>query len=224
MQTLVIAATKHEIELFSAENKTADILITGVGVPATCYELLKRLSSKQYGLVIQAGIAGSFNTGIELGESVVVGQDIFADIGMEEKEHFMPICKSGFTDPNEFPYSGGWLVNQNPLLDTCGLPVVKGVTVNKVSDSTLQYRQLTGNFAPGVETMEGAALHYTCLREGISYLQVRSLSNYVGDRDKNNWKMKLSIQNLNETLFRFTHDAGSLRKDEGSTNINPYTP
>ena len=48
--------------------------------------------------------------------------------------------------------------------------------------------------------MEGAALHYVCNSFNVSYLQIRSISNYVGERDKNKWKMKLAIENLNKEL------------------------
>jgi futalosine hydrolase len=50
--------------------------------------------------------------------------------------------------------------------------------------------------------MEGAALHYVCLMEKIPFLQIRSISNYIGERNKKNWNMKESIINLNKELIR----------------------
>jgi futalosine hydrolase len=50
--------------------------------------------------------------------------------------------------------------------------------------------------------MEGAALHYTCLMENIPFIQLRAVSNFVGERDKNKWKMKEAIAVLNEKLRR----------------------
>jgi futalosine hydrolase len=35
--------------------------------------------------------------------------------------------------------------------------------------------------------MEGAALHYTCLMEKIPFMQLRSISNYIAERDKSKW-------------------------------------
>ncbi|MEO7535877.1 MAG: futalosine hydrolase, partial [Ferruginibacter sp.] len=88
MRILLIAATSHEIAPFIADNKGIDILVTGVGVPATIYQLQKKLFNSDYELVIQAGIAGAFSPNLQLGEVVLIGQDTFADIGMEEKTHF----------------------------------------------------------------------------------------------------------------------------------------
>ena len=198
---LLIAATEFEIPLFThQENQQQDILITGVGAAATLYHLQKRLQQIDYDLVIQAGIAGTFNTDLNLGEVVLVGQDTFGDLGMEEKNTFTSIFKSGFVDENEFPFENGWLKNKHELLQQSSLKIVNAVTVNKVSDSILQKQQLINTFDPQVESMEGAAFHYVCLQEKIPFIQIRSISNYVGERDKTKWKIKDAITNLNNEL------------------------
>ena len=48
--------------------------------------------------------------------------------------------------------------------------------------------------------MEGAAFHYVCLQQKIKFLQLRSISNRVGERDKTKWAMKEAIANLNIEL------------------------
>jgi futalosine hydrolase len=50
--------------------------------------------------------------------------------------------------------------------------------------------------------MEGAALHYVCLMEKIPFIQLRSVSNYIAERNKKNWNMKESIGNLNQALIK----------------------
>jgi futalosine hydrolase len=121
---------------------------------------------------------------------------------MEEKENFTPLFDSGLTNKNEFPFENGWLINRNELLDSATSAVVKAVTVNKVSDSELQKRQFIDHFDPAIESMEGAALHYVCLQEHVPFLQLRSISNYVGERDKAKWKLKDAINNLNDHLAK----------------------
>ena len=202
MRILVIAATEFEIAPFIADNKDVEILITGVGVPSTMYHLQKKLPEKAWDLVIQAGIAGSFNYDLGLGEVVLVKQDTFADIGMEEKENFMTIFQAGFAEKDSYPFSDGWLINPNPLFSRSLLPAVKGITVNKVSDSMVQKLQSINNFAPEIESMEGAALHYVCLQERVPFIQIRSISNCIGERDKSKWKLKEAIENLNLALSK----------------------
>ena len=200
MQILLIAATEKEIEPFTATNPKTDVLITGVGVPNTIYHLQKRLHQIDYDLIIQAGIAGTFDQHILLGQTVFVKQDCFADLGIEEKEMYTPIFETGFVDKNEFPFSHGWLVNTSAYLQTTDLSLTKAITVNKISDSALQNQQFIKQFNPEIETMEGAALHYVCLQENIPFIQLRTVSNFVGDRDKTKWKMKEAIENLNSEL------------------------
>lgn len=200
MRILVIAATRFEVEPFIANNKNIEVLITGVGVPATLYNLQKKLFTTTTDLVVQAGIAGCFTDDIELGQAVLVRQDTFADIGMEEKENFKSIFQNGFADKDAFPFRDGWLINSNEILKQSLLPAVKAITINKVSDSLLQKQQAVIGFTPDVESMEGAALHYVCLQENVPFIQIRSISNLVGERDKTLWKLREAITNLNIEL------------------------
>ena len=48
MNLLIVSSTKAEIEPFLKENIDADILITGVGIPATVFHLTKKLLQKKY--------------------------------------------------------------------------------------------------------------------------------------------------------------------------------
>lgn len=201
MQILLIAATAAEIKPFADENELVDVLITGVGVPSAVYHLQKRIHQVDYDLIIQAGIAGGFSAGIALGQVVSVKQDCFADIGFEEKELFTPVFDTGFADKDEFPFTNGWLLNSPENLQYAGLPEVKAITVNKVSDSVLQKQQFISRFNADIETMEGAALHYVCLQEQIPFLQIRAISNSVGERDKTKWNLDVSIENLSKELI-----------------------
>ena len=202
MQILLTAATANELELFINMHANIDILITGVGTPATIYNLQKRLHKVDYDLVIQAGIAGAFSTALNLGETVLVKQDTFGDIGAEENNIFNSFIGSSLINAQEFPYANGWLINASGIPKSSTLKSVKGITVNKVSDSILQKQQLINVFDPQIETMEGAALHYVCLQEEIPFLQIRTISNYVGIRDKKQWKIREAFENLNEELIK----------------------
>ncbi len=199
MQILLIAATLQEIKPITTAKPKMDVLITGVGVPATLYHLQKKLQQKRYDFVIQAGIAGTFTDELTLGETVLIKQDTFADIGAEEKRTYTSFMQSGLINADEFPYKKGWLINEYEIKSKT-FKWVNAVTINKVSDSFLQKMQLIQAFKPKVESMEGAALHYVCLQEKIPFVQVRSISNFVGERDKAKWEINKAIKNLNTAL------------------------
>jgi len=200
MRILLTAATKQEVEPYTIKNKTIDLLITGVGVPSTLFQLQKAIFSLQPDIIIQAGVAGSFSNSLSLGQVVLVKQDAFGDIGMEENKEFTPIFKSNFADANEFPFSDGWLINPSKLFSVSKLKNVKAITVNKVSDCEVQKNQSIIHFSPEIETMEGAAFHFIGLHQKIPFIQLRSISNTVGERDKSKWELKESIGNLNKEL------------------------
>ncbi len=199
---LVVAATKFEIADFITSNKDADILITGVGTPATVYHLTNKLLSKRYDVALQAGIGGAFSNAFPLASVTQINQDAFGDIGIYEKENFHTLFDTGFLQPNEFPFTNGWLRNkQNDFVNTL-LPKAKGITVNKITDDRNAIKAMHTKFDADVESMEGAAFHYVCLQQKINFLQIRSISNYVGERDKAKWKMQEAITNLNVELKR----------------------
>ena len=209
MHILLVSATKFEIQPFFSllENEkyqlngnTIDVLITGVGQIGTTYNLVTWLQNKKADLVIQAGIAGSFTDQVSLGETVLIKQDTFGDVGMEEKENFTTLFDEGFAGKNDFPFIDGWLINTHTILGQSILKNVKAITVNKVSDSLLQKQQLKNHFEPDIESMEGAAFHYVCLKQKVPFIQIRSVSNAVGERDKSKWQMQDAIINLNTEL------------------------
>ena len=200
MNILVAAATELEIAPFMKERNEIETLITGVGIPSTVYGLTKKISGHKYDLVIQAGIAGSFIKGIKKGEVMVVEQDTFADIGASREKKFKTLFQLGFGNPNEFPFTNGWLVNSK-LPDT-GLRKVKAVTVNMIQDKKKTITPLQKKFAAEIESMEGAAFHFVCLQENIPFLQLRSISNKVGERDKRKWEIAYAIEQLNLELIK----------------------
>ena len=200
MNVLVVSATELELEPFIRDEKVCDVLVTGIGIPATMYYLTKLLCQKNYDLVIQAGIAGTFSGSLKKGKVVLINKDCFADVGIYEKGNFNTLFDAGFIDKNEIPFTEGWLVNQHEYLSQATLPLASGITVNKITDDANQVNELFDKFNPGIESMEGAALHFVCLLQKVAFLQLRSISNMVGERDKSKWAMKEAITNLNVEL------------------------
>lgn len=204
MQILIVAATAMEIAPFLARQMTVDHLVTGVGVPACMYRLQKKVQEKKYDCIIQAGIAGSFTRDIALGETVLIKKDCFADLGIFENGRLVSLFDAGFASKNEAPYTNGWLVNERELLQRFSLAKHTGITVNMVTEQRILVDEYVKLYQPAVETMEGAALHYTCLSENIPFLQLRAVSNMVGERDKSKWNITGAVHNLSNHLLEIT--------------------
>lgn len=202
MQILIVSATALEITALRIQKPGLHYLITGVGVPASLYHLQDALRNTKYDLVIQAGIGGSFDEKVALSSVHAIKKDVFADLAIYEKGILQTLFDVGLADPNSHPYSNGWLVNESAILSTTNLPKANAITVNMVTDKPETFDIYKQTFHPLIESMEGAAFHYVCLLQKVPFLQIRSISNYVGERDKSKWKLKESIQSLNETLIQ----------------------
>ena len=205
---LVVAATAKEINPFIELTRTGninnvDILISGIGLTASTYHLAKQLTLKKYDLVIQAGVAGCFDLRIPLGAVVAVKQDAIADQSVVELERLKTLFDLNLVPQDQYPYKKGWLINTNKgVLKKTKLKTIKGISVNQISTSKQMIKFYRDVFDPVTESMEGAALHYVCLMENVPFVQIRSISNYIGERNKKKWDMMDSIMNLNDSLMR----------------------
>jgi futalosine hydrolase len=214
MDILLIAATAKEIEPFfeyyrnTKKTQNIDILITGIGLTAATYRLLKQLQLKRPGIVIQAGVAGCFDPEIPLGTVVVVRRETIADQSVIELKKLKTLFDLKLVPHDEFPFKKGWLENNNDVLKKLKLKKVNGISVNEITTSRHRVRFYEESFQPAIESMEGAALHYTCLMEKIPFIQLRSVSNYIAERDKTKWDMKKSIVNLNKALIQLVETIG----------------
>lgn len=207
MSCLLIAATAKEIGPFLdhhrsiGSNYDIDILIAGIGMTATTWSLAKQLSLRRPEFIIQAGIAGSFDKNISLASVVVVSQDTIADLGVIEMNELKTIFDLNLVSRDQFPFKKGWLVNSSKdLIRKTRLKAVSAISINQITTSKQMINFYRQKFDPVIESMEGAALHYVCLSEKIPFLQIRSISNYIGERDKKKWKIKDAIVNLNREL------------------------
>lgn len=195
MNILLVAATQVEIQpllTHFGEEKLFDILITGVGMVATAFALGQHFHEKKYDLAINLGIAGSFDRNIALGEVVEVTEDILAELGAEDDYQFLTIEELGF---GESAFFASYKLSEMLLLPPKKL---RSITVNTVHGKEKSIQKITERLQPQLESMEGAAFFYACKQSSIPSLQIRSVSNYVEKRNRENWKIGLAVKNLNE--------------------------
>jgi futalosine hydrolase len=179
------------------------LLVTGVGSVATSWAMAKWLSANSKpGLAINIGIAGSFRDSIQTGDVVIPVNECFADAGIEEPERFLTLAEAGLSDPDQFPFTGGRIIADNKYIDSATKIArpVNAITVNSATGSVSTIEKLVRKYNPDIETMEGATFFYICSREKIPFLAIRSISNRVEPRNKNNWNIPLALDKLSEKL------------------------
>jgi futalosine hydrolase len=208
MRVIITAATVAEWmpSFLEMNNRRLRIRFhqSGVGMLATAVSLSKLLAEEKPDLIIQAGIAGCFDETISLGKVLAIRDESLADMGVEEDGKWKDIFDLKLEKSSYHPFErrrlpNPWLADFNLLK----LPEVSAVTINTVTTGKERIQQLIRKYDPVTESMEGAALHYTCREAGIPFLQIRSVSNYIGERNKANWKIREAVDSLNQVLVKY---------------------
>lgn len=211
MKILFVAATAPEAKVLGRNRSLSDEdyylngglriypLVTGIGSVATIWSIVQWI--KKYGkpdLAINAGIGGSFNSDIKNGDVVMPVSECFADLGIDDNNSFRTLFEAGLSNPDEFPFTGGFLISDPKIINKFSpiLNSVKSITVNTASGSDAAIRRLRTKYNADIETMEGASFFYICRQESIPFVAVRSISNMIEPRRRDNWNIGLALDNL----------------------------
>jgi futalosine hydrolase len=218
MKILIVSATYLEIEplllqfsfekevnqklkRYSYNNHEIDVLVPGVGMTCTAYWMGKTLNSKLYDVAINLGLAGSFDDNLTIGETVHITSDQISELGAEDGDSFLSLIDMDLIEDEDYLLNHGKMKNtipiQNQVIDS--LEKVNGITVNTTHGAAISIQKIQELFQPQVESMEGAAFFYACLLEGITCTQIRTISNKVEKRNKDNWDIPLAVKNLCST-------------------------
>ncbi|MCX6281887.1 MAG: futalosine hydrolase [Bacteroidetes bacterium] len=214
LQRLTFTGSEGEyLQQYSFQKHSIDLLVTGIGLTHTAFHLGRQLNKQHYDLAMNVGIAGAYSRNTRIGTVYQVNAEIFGLMGIEDEENYLSLFDLGLLDPDSFPYEGGWLVNNEPPDSAIlkKLPAAKGVTVNMIYTHTDTIETLKRIYQADLESMEGAAFFYACLIGKTPFVEIRSVSNYVAERDKSHWNVPLAIQNLDNTLDRLLRELAQVK-------------
>jgi futalosine hydrolase len=204
-KNLLVAATSAEImdicgpiEPYQLTDINQDwsVLVTGVGIVPTVFNLTKLLTNNNFRFVLNVGLAGAINKQIPLGETVNVVSDEFAFWGSEDNDGFLSVFKTGLQNSDEYPFSNGKILALKSDFDFSFIKKVSGITVQTVTGSVKSIDLLHQLYQADVETMEGAAVFYVASQFNIPSTQIRAISNYVEPRNRDNWKIQEALTAL----------------------------
>ena len=173
-------------------NKRFDVLAAGVGSVSVAVVTARTLSSAEYSLVVCTGIAGGFSGKAEVGSIVVANEIIVADLGTEAAEGFCSLDKLGFGF-TRIQINTNLVDRVTRGLREAKLPVNCGpvLTVSTVTGTVASSVELASR-VPGAaaEAMEGYGVGLAAFDRGIPVLEIRTISNMVGPRDRTAWQIK----------------------------------
>ncbi|OAB41536.1 futalosine hydrolase [Paenibacillus glacialis] len=175
-----------------------DVRLAGVGSPVAAANTATALALGDYSLVISAGIGGGFVGQAELGSIVVASEIIAADLGAETAEGFCSVDELGFGS-SRVSVESNLVTLLTDALHGAGLSVHTGpiLTVTTVTGSSESADALNKRI-PGAtaEAMEGYGVAVAAQIYNVPVLEIRTISNAVGPRDRAAWKMKEAFEAL----------------------------
>ena len=177
-------------------------LVTGIGAVATTFGIAKTKEVGSYDLIVNVGIAGAYSRSFSLGDVLEITKDKFADLGAYDSNGDLhSIYDIGLENPDKYPYTAGCLSAKNIYQGR--LKAVTGITVNSCTGSQSKADELSKKHDADLESMEAAAVIYTAKMLDIDCIVIRSVSNYVEDRNKENWEISLALSTLGMSVSKF---------------------
>lgn len=180
-----------------------DVLAGGAGpaaaAAATAFALASASApaSTPYGLVVSAGIGGAFTPLTPLGSLVVASDIVAADLGADTPDGFLPVTALGFgRDRFTAPPT---LVRE--VAAAAGAAAGPVLTVSTVTGTAERAGDLLAAH-PGAlaEAMEGFGVAEAAARADVPVLELRAVSNAVGPRDRDAWRIGDALAALRDAF------------------------
>jgi len=197
-------------------NMAVKVIFSGPGIVNTTQALTAIVESDRPGLIIQTGSGGAFyESGLNLGDICIATEEIDIHSGVESLSgHFFiddlpfALLKAGSGEyKNRFPVEEKLVTNcyqvLKKVLTPLDIKVEKGpfITVSTITASDNRAAALHECFKPAIEQMEGAAAAHISMLYDIPFLEVRSVSNFVGKRDRQNWNLSMASRNCSRAVY-----------------------
>ncbi|SMF27833.1 MULTISPECIES: futalosine hydrolase [Paenibacillus] len=188
----------------------ADVQLAGVGPAsaaastATALARAGQTADGPYSLVLSAGIGGGFAEVAGVGSLVVASEIIAADLGAETPDGFAGVDELGFGSPR-IAVADELAARWAAALREAGLPVHHGpiLTLSTVTGTAETAQRLAKRYpGAGAEAMEGFGVAEAARQFGVPVLELRAVSNAVGPRQRELWKIGDALQALEQACAK----------------------
>lgn len=217
MRLLIVTAVTAEKEAVArglpADGRlTARLLTGGVGPVAAAARTATALAAPDHpcDLVLSAGIGGGFAPLAPIGSTVVAAATVAADLGVQvpaEPPEPEPGAAPGFRSVAELGFGADRHLPPPELataaaqaLDAVHAPVLTVATATGTEARAAELRDRHPDAA--AEAMEGFGVAEAAALHGVPVLELRTVSNTVGRRDRAAWRIPQALTALTEAVAR----------------------
>ncbi|MGW9207683.1 futalosine hydrolase [Embleya sp. NPDC055664] len=203
MPILVITAVAAERDAVLGGSRSwripgPDVLAVGAGPAHAAAGTATALARGSYDLVVNAGIGGGFPGVAPVGSTVLATRVVAADLGAQTADGFVPIEELGF-GTSGFEADPRLVTHVGDILRAAGVPLATGpaLTVSTVTGTAERAAELAARHAgAAVEGMEGFGVATAAAAHAVPMLELRTVSNAVGPRDRAAWRIPDALRAL----------------------------
>ncbi|MDR9503923.1 futalosine hydrolase [Brevibacillus agri] len=193
-----VAAERDAVMQGLGEDARFTVAVGGVGPASAAASTARALAKAQYDLVVCAGICGGFVGRTEVGSIAVASEIVCADLGAETPDGFCSVDELGFGSAR-VPVAGELAERVERAMQKAGLPVGRGpiLTLSTVTGTAETAQALADRMPEALaEAMEGYGVAVAAHAAGVPVLEIRTVSNAIGPRDKSAWRIKDALEAL----------------------------
>lgn len=197
-ETICCVATELECARLRAAG--VPVIVSGVGAVNAAAELAIYLATQGALRVVVCGVGGAYpESGLAIGDVVCAESENYGDLGVTAPDGFLDMAALGF------PVVAG----EPPIYNRLSLDLFPTerrapfVTLNNCTGTNEAAREMAQRTGAAVESMEGAAFVHVARRFGVDAAEVRGISNMVGDRDTDAWRINEAADAAQEALIEW---------------------
>ncbi|HYQ48223.1 MAG TPA: futalosine hydrolase, partial [Thermodesulfovibrionales bacterium] len=190
--------------------------ISGIGKVNAAHMATRLIHAYSPSLMMNIGVGGAYpSSGLEIGDVAIAEKETYADEGVMLKDGFhgteligIPLLKKGRRKYfNEFPFDQRLVGKAVKTLAFRPPPFAVRTgpfaTVSTCTGTAKRAREIEWQIHAICENMEGAAVAHICAIYGVPLMEMRGISNMVGDRDRSGWDVRLAAENCQTAALQF---------------------
>ncbi|MBF0452546.1 MAG: futalosine hydrolase [Candidatus Magnetomorum sp.] len=185
------------------------VVQSGIGIVNAVQAVTAAIENMSIKMIINTGCSGVFAaSGLAIGDIGIATKETYIHTGVEMISGHSPLAQLPFPliqtvnqsyyaeYPTDVHYTRHThnILKQAFSLQNIQIKMIPFITVSTLTATPVSVTVLYNLYKAGMENMEGAGIAHIAIHYRIPFIEIRTASNYVGDREKKNWRLKQAFE------------------------------
>ena len=194
----------------TVHDKSVVYIVSGIGKTNASRGTFFLIEKYSPGMIIHLGIGGAYpSSGLKQGDISIAEKEMYGDEGvfLEDGFHSAETIGIPFLIKGRKRYFNEFMPDKKlskmavriarTTLRASRVTVESGpfLTLSTCTGTMKRAEELERRFHAICENMEGAAVAHVCAACGVPMVEIRGISNIVGERDRGKWNVSLAAEN-----------------------------